>query len=65
MEEGKAQPGFRSTPTAINTNREYEQSDMYRTNDVLIEDHRLSNLFNSQDKDWHMSRFGQFVVSGA
>ncbi|KAJ5231522.1 uncharacterized protein N7469_006110 [Penicillium citrinum] len=27
--------------------------DMYRPNDVLIEGHRLSNLFNSQDEDWH------------
>lgn len=26
---------------------------MYRPNDVLIEGHRLSNLFNSQDEDWH------------
>ena len=53
MEEGKARPGFRSTSIAINTNREYEQSDICRPNDVLIEDHRLSNLSNSQDKDWH------------
>lgn len=29
------------------------KSDMYRPNDVLIEGHRLSNLFNSQDEDWH------------
>ncbi|KAJ5653409.1 hypothetical protein N7490_000412 [Penicillium lividum] len=26
---------------------------MYRPNDVLIEGHRLSNLFNTQDEDWH------------
>lgn len=26
---------------------------MYRPNDVLIEGHRLSNLFNSQDEEWH------------
>ncbi|CAI7588358.1 unnamed protein product [Penicillium manginii] len=29
------------------------KSDMYRPNDVLIEGHRMSNLFNSQDEDWH------------
>jgi hypothetical protein len=29
------------------------KSDMYRPNDVLIEGHRLSNLFNTQDEDWH------------
>ncbi|KAJ5342086.1 hypothetical protein N7541_011210 [Penicillium brevicompactum] len=28
-------------------------SDMYRPNDVLLEGHRLSNLFNTQDEDWH------------
>lgn len=26
---------------------------MYRPNDVIIEGHHLSNLFNSQDEDWH------------
>lgn len=26
---------------------------MYRPNDVLLEGHRLSNLFNSQDEEWH------------
>lgn len=26
---------------------------MYRPNDVLIEGHRLSNLFNTQDEVWH------------
>jgi len=26
---------------------------MYRPNDVLIDGHRLSNLFNTQDEDWH------------
>lgn len=26
---------------------------MYRPNDMLIEGHRLSNLFNTQDEDWH------------
>ncbi|KAJ5325951.1 uncharacterized protein N7506_009053 [Penicillium brevicompactum] len=26
---------------------------MYRPNDVLLEGHRLSNLFNTQDEDWH------------
>lgn len=53
MEEGKGSARFRSTSTGCITNREYEQSDMYRPNDVLIEGHRLSNLFNSQDEDWH------------
>ncbi|KAJ6179267.1 hypothetical protein N7519_009728 [Penicillium mononematosum] len=28
-------------------------SDMYRPNDVLLEGHRMSNLFNTQDEDWH------------
>lgn len=26
---------------------------MYRPNDVLINGHRLSNIFNSQDEHWH------------
>jgi hypothetical protein len=26
---------------------------MYRPNDVLLQGHRLSNLFNTQDEDWH------------
>lgn len=29
------------------------QSDMYQPNDALIEGHRLSNLFNTQDNAWH------------
>lgn len=29
------------------------KSDMYQPNDALIEGHRLSNLFNTQDNAWH------------
>lgn len=31
----------------------YQQSDMYRPNDVLIGKQRLSNLFNTSDNVWH------------
>ncbi|KAJ5714927.1 uncharacterized protein N7483_012108 [Penicillium malachiteum] len=39
--------------TIYSTRNPWKKSDMYRPNDVLIEGHRLSNLFNSQDEDWH------------
>ncbi|KAJ5570864.1 hypothetical protein N7535_004524 [Penicillium sp. DV-2018c] len=29
------------------------RSEMYRPNDVLLNGHRVSNLFNTQDEDWH------------
>lgn len=29
------------------------QSDMYRPNDVLVNGQRISNIFNTQDEDWH------------
>lgn len=31
----------------------HNQSDMYRPNDVRLNGKRLSNLFNTQDNDWH------------
>ncbi|KAJ5324198.1 hypothetical protein N7476_002798 [Penicillium atrosanguineum] len=39
--------------TIYSTRNPWKKSDMYRPNDVLIEGHRLSNLFNTQDDDWH------------
>ncbi|KAJ6002801.1 hypothetical protein N7451_005348 [Penicillium sp. IBT 35674x] len=39
--------------TIYSTRNAWKKSDMYRPNDVLIEGHRLSNLFNSQDEEWH------------
>ncbi|KAJ5635329.1 uncharacterized protein N7484_008642 [Penicillium longicatenatum] len=39
--------------TIYSTRNPWKKSDMYRPNDVLIEGHRLSNLFNSQDEEWH------------
>ncbi|OJJ39814.1 hypothetical protein ASPWEDRAFT_25610 [Aspergillus wentii DTO 134E9] len=35
------------------TRSPWKKSDMYRPNDVLIEGHRISNLFNTPDEDWH------------
>lgn len=29
------------------------QSDMYRSNDVLLNGQRISNIFNTQDETWH------------
>ena len=29
------------------------QSEMYRPNDVLMNGHRISNIFNTQDEQWH------------
>ncbi|KAJ5949664.1 hypothetical protein N7454_001248 [Penicillium verhagenii] len=39
--------------TIYSTRNPWKKSDMYWPNDVLIEGHRLSNLFNTQDEDWH------------
>ncbi|CAG8006660.1 unnamed protein product [Penicillium olsonii] len=39
--------------TIYSTRNPWKKSDMYRPNDVLLEGHRLSNLFNTQDEDWH------------
>ncbi|KAJ5673992.1 hypothetical protein N7462_009431, partial [Penicillium macrosclerotiorum] len=39
--------------TIYSTRNPWKKSDMYRPNDVLIEGHRLSNLFNTQDEEWH------------
>ncbi|OQD77186.1 hypothetical protein PENDEC_c003G06261 [Penicillium decumbens] len=39
--------------TIYSTRNPWKKSDMYRPNDVLIDGHRLSNLFNTQDEDWH------------
>ncbi|KKK15010.1 hypothetical protein ARAM_007359 [Aspergillus rambellii] len=35
------------------TRNPWKKSDMYRPNDVLINGHRISNLFNTQDEEWH------------
>ncbi|KAJ5907895.1 hypothetical protein N7495_000577 [Penicillium taxi] len=39
--------------TIYSTRNSWKKSDMYRPNDVLIQGHRMSNLFNTQDEDWH------------
>ncbi|TVY47545.1 Cytochrome P450 monooxygenase [Lachnellula occidentalis] len=39
--------------TIYATKNPWPKSDMYRPNDVLINGVRLSNLFNTQDNDWH------------
>ncbi|KAJ5320398.1 hypothetical protein PENANT_c010G10164 [Penicillium antarcticum] len=39
--------------TIYSTRNPWKKSDMYRPNDVLLQGHRLSNLFNTQDEDWH------------
>ncbi|EAW15320.1 cytochrome P450 [Aspergillus clavatus NRRL 1] len=35
------------------TRNPWKKSDMYKPNDVLINGHRMSNLFNTQDEHWH------------
>ncbi|KAJ6063912.1 hypothetical protein N7499_012592 [Penicillium canescens] len=39
--------------TIYSTRNPWKKSDMYRPNDVLLQGHRISNLFNTQDEDWH------------
>ncbi|KAL3470530.1 cytochrome P450 [Aspergillus californicus] len=35
------------------TRNPWKKSDSYRPNDVLLDGHRMSNLFNTADEDWH------------
>ncbi|KAI9367489.1 cytochrome P450 [Aspergillus egyptiacus] len=35
------------------TRNPWKKSDSYRPNDVLLDGHRISNLFNTQDEKWH------------
>ncbi|KAL4881373.1 cytochrome P450 [Aspergillus karnatakaensis] len=35
------------------TRNPWKKSDSYRPNDVLLNGQRVSNLFNTQDEDWH------------
>ncbi|KAL5340520.1 cytochrome P450 [Aspergillus crustosus] len=35
------------------TRNPWKKSDAYRPNDVLLNGQRVSNLFNTQDEDWH------------
>ncbi|KAL2005575.1 hypothetical protein VTN00DRAFT_10068 [Thermoascus crustaceus] len=39
--------------TVYATKNPWKKSDMYRPNDVLVNGQRISNIFNTQDEDWH------------